>query len=158
MANGTRRPIRDVRVGDLVLATDPASGKGRPEPVTDTYRHDTTHLVDITVAGVGTLTSTAGHRVHADGRGWVHVSNLRVGERLRAADGALQTVTALRDRTGVTSQRVYDLTIEGLHTFYVRPQGGQSAEVLVHNCLNLVGDEGVEGAHSLRDHVNGSSN
>ncbi|MCX4571892.1 hypothetical protein OHB41_01500 [Streptomyces sp. NBC_01571] len=63
-------------------------------------------------------------------------------------------MTALRDRTGVTSQRVYDLTIEGPHTFYVRPQGGQSAEVLVHNCLNLVGDEGVEGAHSLRDHVN----
>ncbi|WP_437104788.1 hypothetical protein [Streptomyces sp. enrichment culture] len=63
-------------------------------------------------------------------------------------------VTALHDRSGVASQRVYDLTVNGLHTFYVRPQGGQSGEVLVHNCLNLVGDEGVEGAHTLRDHVN----
>ncbi|MEU8472163.1 RICIN domain-containing protein [Streptomyces sp. NPDC029006] len=154
MADGTRRPIRDVRVGDLVLATDPSSGHDRPEPVTDTYRHDTTHLVDITVAGVGVLTSTTGHRVYVDGRGWVHVSGLRVGERLRAADGSLRTVTALRDRSGITSQRVYDLTVDTLHTFFVRPQSGQAAEVLVHNCLNLVGDEGVEGAHTLRDHVN----
>ncbi|MFJ7149008.1 ricin-type beta-trefoil lectin domain protein [Streptomyces sp. NPDC100445] len=154
MADGTRRPIRDVRVGDLVLATDPASGHERPEPVTDTYRHDTTHLVDISVAGVGVLTSTTGHRVYVDGRGWVRVSGLRVGERLRTADGSLRTVTALRDRSGVTSRRVYDLTVDTLHTFFVRPQGGRSGEVLVHNCMNLVGDEGVEGAHTLRDHVN----
>ncbi|MFF1746596.1 Hint domain-containing protein [Streptomyces mirabilis] len=89
MADGTRRPIKDVRVGDLVLATDPASGKARPEPVTDTFRHDTNHLVDITLASDGTLTSTTGHRVYSADRGWVRVSDLRVGERLRAADGAL---------------------------------------------------------------------
>ncbi|MEU7410225.1 ricin-type beta-trefoil lectin domain protein [Streptomyces sp. NPDC042638] len=156
MADGTRRPIRDVRVGDLVLATDPASGKARPEPVTDTFRHDTNHLVDITLADGGTLTSTTGHRVYVSGRGWVHVSDLRVGDRLRAADGSPQTVTALRDRAGVPAQRVYDLTVDDLHTFYVRSEGRHAADLLVHNCMNL-SDETVypeSGAHTLSKHVN----
>nr|WP_307626941.1 polymorphic toxin-type HINT domain-containing protein [Streptomyces turgidiscabies] len=155
MADGTRRPIKDVRVGDLVLATDPASGKARPEPVTDTFRHDTNHLADITLAGAGTLTSTTGHRVYVADRGWVRVSDLRVGERLRAGDGSLRTVTALHDRVGMASQRVYDLTVEDLHTFYVRSEGRHAADLLVHNCVNL-SDEKVypeSGAHTLSKHV-----
>ncbi|WP_406174070.1 RICIN domain-containing protein [Streptomyces sp. NBC_00996] len=153
MADGTRRPILDVRVGDLVLATDPASGRARPEPVTDTFRHRTDHLVDVSLAGGGTLTSTSGHRVYVAGHNWVHVSDLRVGDRLRTSDGALQSVTALHDRPGLAPRPVYDLTVDGLHTFYVRPQGGHSRDVLVHNCLNLVQDEDIEGAHTLREHV-----
>ncbi|MFE2521844.1 polymorphic toxin-type HINT domain-containing protein [Streptomyces mirabilis] len=138
MADGTRRPIKDVRVGDLVLATDPASGKARPEPVTDTFRHDTNHLVDVTLASDGTLTSTTGHRVYSADRGWVRVSDLRVGERLRTADGSLRTVTALNDRVGMAaSQRVYGLTVEDLYTFHVRSEGRHAADLLVHNCVNL---------------------
>ncbi|MGC4987267.1 polymorphic toxin-type HINT domain-containing protein, partial [Streptomyces sp. DT193] len=152
MADGTRRPILDVQVGDLVLATDPASGRTRPEPVTDTFRHRTDHLVDVSLAG-GTLTSTSGHRVYVAGHGWVHMSDLRVGDRLRTSDGTLQSVTALRDRLGLAPRPVYDLTVDDLHTFYVRPQGGRSRDVLVHNCVNLVQDEGMEGAHTLDEHV-----
>ncbi|MET8097910.1 RICIN domain-containing protein [Streptomyces sp. NPDC005236] len=153
MADGTRKPILDVRVGDLVLATDLASGRARPEPVTDTFRHRTDHLVEVSLAGGGTLTSTSGHRVYVAGHDWVHVSDLRVGDRLRTSDGALQSVTALHDRPGLAPRPVYDLTVDGLHTFYVRPQGGHSRDVLVHNCLNLVQDEGIEGAHTLEHHV-----
>ncbi|MFG2944881.1 RICIN domain-containing protein [Streptomyces adustus] len=153
MADGTLRPILDVRVGDLVLATDPASGQARPEPVTDTFRHRTDHLVDVTLTGGGTLTSTTGHRVYVAEHGWVHVSDLRAGDKLRTSDGDMQSVTSLHDRFGLAPRSVYDLTVDGLHTFYVSPQGGHSREVLVHNCLNLVADEGVEEAHTLREHV-----
>ncbi|MFG2474717.1 polymorphic toxin-type HINT domain-containing protein [Streptomyces fagopyri] len=158
MADGTRRPILEVRVGDLVLATDPASGRARPEPVTNTFRHRTDHLVDVSLAGGGTLTSTSGHRVYVAGHGWVHVSDLRVGDGLRTSDGALQSVTALHDRPGLAPRPVYDLTVDGLHTFYVRPRGGHSRDVLVHNCLNLVQDEGIEEAHTLREHVEPDDN
>ncbi|MER6070802.1 polymorphic toxin-type HINT domain-containing protein [Streptomyces sp. NPDC001817] len=68
MADGTRKPIRDVRIGDLVLAADPATGRVRPRPVTDTYRHTTRHLVDITTDD-GVPTSTTGHRVYVSGHG-----------------------------------------------------------------------------------------
>ncbi len=43
-------------------------------------------------------------------------------------------------------------TPSSLHAFYVRTTAGQ--DVLVHNCLDLVNDEGVGGAHTIGDHVN----
>ncbi len=46
--------------------------------MTDTFRHPTERLVDITLAD-GALTSTAGHRFWVDGRGWAPVSDLRTG-------------------------------------------------------------------------------
>lgn len=90
------------------------------------------------------------------GRGWTRVPDLRVGERLRTADGSLRTVTALNDRAGMASQRVYDLTVEDLHTFHVRSEGRHAADLLVHNCVNIIADEDIEGAHTLGGHVNKS--
>ncbi|MEV6669775.1 polymorphic toxin-type HINT domain-containing protein [Streptomyces sp. NPDC051162] len=140
------------RIGDQVLATDPESGRLRAEAVSDTFQHDTEHLVDISVTG-GLLTSTTGHRFFVVDHGWTTVSDLRAGDRLRAPDGTVQTVTALRDRVGLAPRKVFDLTVDGLHTFYVHPQGEQSPGVLVHNCTNIIGDEGIQGAHTLGEHV-----
>ncbi|MFF3126912.1 RICIN domain-containing protein [Streptomyces sp. NPDC057908] len=152
MADGSHKPIRDVRVGEVVLATDPASGQSAAQPVTDTFRHDTTRLVDISVRG-GLLTSTAGHRFYVEERGWTLVSNLRVGDRLRTPDGSLHRVDALHDRAGLAPSEVHDLTVGGFHSFYVATGGDRPRDVLVHNCTNILADEGIEGAHSLRDHV-----
>ncbi|WP_452831553.1 ricin-type beta-trefoil lectin domain protein [Streptomyces litmocidini] len=153
MADGSPRAIRDVRVGDRVLATDPRTGSLRAQGVTDTYRHDTERLVDVSVAG-GRLTSTIGHRFFVPGRGWTTVADLRVGDRLRTPQGGEQTVTALRDRSGLEPRTVFDLTVDGLHTFYVRPEGERARDVLVHNCTDIIADEGLLEAHTLRDHVN----
>ncbi|MFJ5263848.1 RICIN domain-containing protein [Streptomyces sp. NPDC088387] len=156
MADGTHRPIRDVRVGDVVRAADPGTGGTRPQEVTDTFRHGTRHLVDITVDG-GVLTSTAGHRMYVVGRGWTVVSDLRTGDRLVTPEGSVRTVTALVDRPGRDAREVYDLTVDGLHTFFVRPQGADATDVLVHNCTNLGADEGIQGAHTISDHVSAAA-
>jgi hypothetical protein len=153
MADGSHRPISQVRVGDLVQATDPASGKLRARQVTDTFQHDTERLVDLTIAGGGTLTSTAGHKFYVVGRGWTLVSDLSVGDRLRTPDGSVRALTALRDRSGLAPRTVYDLTVDDLHTFFVRTKGQRPDDVLVHNCLNLTLHEGDRGAHTIRDHV-----
>ncbi|MFD8966732.1 ricin-type beta-trefoil lectin domain protein [Streptomyces sp. NPDC059568] len=152
MADGSHKAIRDVRVGEAVLATDPETGRSAAQPVTDTYRHDTTRLVDISVGG-GVLTSTAGHRFHVEGRGWTLVSDLRVGDSLRTPDGALHRVNGLHDRAGLAPSEVYDLTVDAFRTFYVGTGGDRPRDVLVHNCTNIVGDEGIEGAHTLNQHV-----
>ncbi|MEH0418441.1 polymorphic toxin-type HINT domain-containing protein [Streptomyces sp. B21-083] len=153
MTDGTRKAISEVREGDLLLAADPDTGELRPQPVTDTFRHDTNRLVDITVAGDGLLSSTVGHRFFVTGRGWTLVSDLRVGDRLRTPDGSVRAVTALQDRSGLVPQEVYDLTVGGLHTFFVRTGGARPQDVLVHNCTNILADEGIEGAHTLEEHV-----
>ncbi|OEJ95647.1 polymorphic toxin-type HINT domain-containing protein [Streptomyces thermolilacinus] len=152
MADGSHKAIRDVRVGDRLLAGDAGKGKPTAHPVTDTFRHPTRRLVDITLAD-GRLTSTAGHLFHVDGRGWTRVSELRTGDRLRTPDGTLHAVTALRDRDGLPPREVFDLTVGGPHTFYVRTEGTRPRDVLVHNCTDIIADEGIEGAHTLEQHV-----
>lgn len=52
MADGTTKPISDVQEGDLVQATDPATGHTVDEPVADVITgHGTKHLIDIGVEG-----------------------------------------------------------------------------------------------------------
>ncbi|MFB9348968.1 ricin-type beta-trefoil lectin domain protein [Streptomyces heliomycini] len=156
MADGTRRPIGSVREGDLVLTTDPETGVQTAQPVTDTFRHDTQRLVDVSFTGGTRLTSTAWHRVYVEERGWTFTADLRTGDRLRGPDGTPRVVGALHDRSGLAPRAVYDLTVDGPHTFYVGTEGTADAptrDVLVHNCLNLRLHEGDREAHTIRDHV-----
>ncbi|MFD5596191.1 ricin-type beta-trefoil lectin domain protein [Streptomyces griseorubiginosus] len=155
LADGGRKAIRDVRDGDLLLATDPDTGRTTGEPVTRTFSHPTQDLLDITLAGGGRLTSTPGHRFHVVGRGWTLASDLRAGDRLRTTDGTSHTVAAVGNRDVPAPRTVYDLTVSGLHTFYAV---AGSTPVLVHNCNNLVADanefRGV--AHVLDEHTAGA--
>ncbi|MFF4586793.1 polymorphic toxin-type HINT domain-containing protein [Streptomyces sp. NPDC001388] len=156
MADGTRRPIGSIREGDLLLATDAETGAHAAQPVTDTIRHETRRLVDISFADGYGLTSTAGHRVYVAGQGWTFMADLRTGDRLRGPDGTSRVVSALHDRSGLAPRTVYDLTVDGLHTFYVGTEGTPGAparDVLVHNCLDLTLHEGDRGAHTIDDHV-----
>ncbi|WP_315903748.1 RICIN domain-containing protein [Streptomyces rhizosphaerihabitans] len=152
MADGGHKAIRDVSVGDLVRATDPETGRASVRRVVNTMRHDTRRLVEISVAD-GKLSSTAGHRFFVEGRGWTLVSALHVGDNLRTPNGTFRTVTALEDRAGLAPREVYDLTVDGIHTFYVSTEGAHPQNLLVHNCQDIVADEDVEGAHTIDQHV-----
>jgi hypothetical protein len=80
------------------------------------------------------------------------VSDLRIGDRLRTQGETVRTVTALQDRRGLANQRVYDLTVDELHTFYV--VAGNSP-ILVHNCSNIVADaqKFAGQAHIIDEHT-----
>ncbi|MFF1604915.1 RICIN domain-containing protein [Streptomyces mirabilis] len=136
MADGSRRLISQVGVGDRLKSMDPATGRLQTRQVTDTFKHDTQRLVDITVAGGGKLASTAGHTFYVVDRGWTLVSDLHVGDRLRTPDGSVHPVTALLDRSGLTPRTVYDLTVDDLHTFFVL---AGATPILVHNCKVALG-------------------
>ncbi|MEU3771633.1 polymorphic toxin-type HINT domain-containing protein [Streptomyces sp. NPDC032472] len=153
MADGSHKPIGSVRVGDVVMAGDTASGTARPEQVTAAFRHDTSRLIDITLADGSRLSTTAGHRLFVAGRGWTYASDLVVNDRLRDPAGREQVIATLGDRGNITPVDVFDLTVDGLHTFFVQAGGAAPVDVLVHNCLDIVGDEGVSGAHTMSDHV-----
>jgi hypothetical protein len=53
MANGSLKPISQVKVGDKVLATDPMTGKTTPRRVTKAHVNRDTDLTDVTVTVVG---------------------------------------------------------------------------------------------------------
>ncbi|WP_442804313.1 RHS repeat-associated core domain-containing protein [Streptomyces luteogriseus] len=142
MADGTRKRIKDVQVGDTVLAADPETSESGPRKVTALINGEgDKQLVDISLdtGGLGgsrdgTITGTAGHPfwVPALNR-WVEAGHLTAGQWLQTSTGTWVQITAVRHRTRSTP--VYNLTVDGLHSYHVFAAG---TAVLVHNDNPLV--------------------
>ncbi|WP_188317016.1 PA14 domain-containing protein [Solihabitans fulvus] len=136
LANGATVSIDQVKPGDLVRATDPATGTTSAEPVLGVIvGHGVKHLIDIGVqtstAASTVVTATDTHPIWAEHRGWVNVDDLRPGDLIRSApDSAAAPVSWLRDRGQIAGQTVYNLAVRGIHTYYV--VAGETA-LLVHN-------------------------
>jgi Pretoxin HINT domain len=132
MADGTKKPISEVEVGDEVVATDPVTGKTSVRTVTRLFTHiddDLLDLVVLTEDGVETIHTTDHHRFWNDtSKTWVEAKDLKSGERLLTADGDLVTVGELKRVPG--SAPMLYLTVEYDHTFYVALN---DTAVLVHN-------------------------
>ncbi|MCS7475926.1 LamG-like jellyroll fold domain-containing protein [Umezawaea endophytica] len=133
LADGSRKPIADIAAGDVVLATDPTTDTTGPREVTDTRSHQSERLLhEITIttdAGSGTLTSTDEHPFWVDNLNtWVNAEDLKPGYTFTTADNRPATVTGTRPFAN--SRLVYNLTVDGLHTYYVF---AGDTPVLTHN-------------------------
>jgi RHS repeat-associated protein len=153
MADGTRKPIKDVAIGDTVIATDPETGDTGPRKVTALIKGDgNKQLVEITLDTAGpngaktsTITATDGHpfwvpQLHQ----WIDADDLTAGQWLQTSNGTWVQITAIRHRTRQAS--VYNITINGLHTYYV----GHGQAVLVHNAEPGCGPHLALGLRNIR--------
>ncbi|MFG3065272.1 RHS repeat-associated core domain-containing protein [Streptomyces sp. NPDC048231] len=136
LADGDTEPIEDIKIGDKVTATDPQTGKTSTHDVINTIvtKHDE-HFVKVAVAAPdvddseGSLTATTTHPFWSPSTGgWVDGADLRAGMTLRTPDGHTVEIVAVSHFT--KRQTTYDLTISGVHTYYVL---AGATPVLVHN-------------------------
>jgi RHS repeat-associated protein len=138
MADGSKKNIEDLKVGEEVLATDPETGDTRTRKVTN-IRSDKggKDLVTLTVdpdgkdgkAKPGKVTSTAAHLYWLPDAGkWVEADQLEPGMWLQTSAGTWIQITAIDDSR--RSERVHNLTVSGVHTYYV---AAGATTVLVHN-------------------------
>ena len=137
MADGSTKLIRDIRIGDEVVATDPETGRTAARMVTATIvGTGVKHLVRIGVDADGdgdatgeTIIATTAHPFwNARTESWVDARDLQPGDELRTSVGAL--VKVHRSSVYATSITVYNLTVADIHTYYVL--AGRTP-VLVHN-------------------------
>ncbi|TDC06140.1 hypothetical protein E1265_34955, partial [Streptomyces sp. 8K308] len=134
MADGTSRPIEEVEIGDEVLATDPETGETSARTVTaEISGSGQKDLVTLTIATeqgtTSTVTATEGHPFWVPKLdAWIDASQLTPGARLRTSTGTNVQISAVQART--VEAAVYNLTVEGSHTYYVLAGG---TPVLVHN-------------------------
>ncbi|MEU7231057.1 polymorphic toxin-type HINT domain-containing protein [Streptomyces chrestomyceticus] len=131
--DGATRPIEDIRTGDTVLATDPGSGVTGARRVDATiYTPDDREFTDITLdrnSGGGSLTTTDSHPFWTEnGKKWKDAAELTPADVLRTPDGGTAQIAGIRHWTGLAP--AYNLTVAGLHTYYVLVG---TAPVLVHN-------------------------
>ncbi|WP_344108452.1 polymorphic toxin-type HINT domain-containing protein [Kribbella alba] len=170
-ADGTSKPIEQLKLGDKVKATDPATGKTTAEPVVATIiGQGTKHLVDLKVTTTSPDGSTgAAHVVATDGHpfylpsecGWARATDLDVGDLIQPSQPrTLSRVTSVvRDDAAISA---HNLTIDALHTYYVLV--GHTT-VLVHNSscgtpwMDHIGEKHMRDTHYSggKDNVEGKS-
>jgi RHS repeat-associated protein len=141
MADGSKKKIEDVRLGDKVEVTDPKSGENSDREVVRTIvTEDDKDFVTLTVStgsGADTLVSTVTHPFWVESaQAWVDAGDLEPGMDLRTADGDRVELTALDFFE--KRQRTHDLTVSGVHAYFVF---AGAEPVLVHNmdlnCLTI---------------------
>ncbi|MFF2045905.1 polymorphic toxin-type HINT domain-containing protein, partial [Kitasatospora sp. NPDC058170] len=134
MADGTNHPIEQIRIGDTVTATDPATGATGPQRVEATiYTPDDREFTELAIAtpngSTATSTSTSHHPYWSENRqAWRDAADLVVGDTLRTPEGRTARIVSTRHWTSL--QPAYNLTISSVHTYYVL---AGSTPVLVHN-------------------------
>ncbi|MCA2175028.1 hypothetical protein LDL08_02405 [Nonomuraea glycinis] len=134
MADGTTKPIEDIKAGDKVIATDPVTGETAAKqvlaPITS---KGVKNLVRVTVGSddeAGILTATGEHPFWVPTiRQWQQANTLWPGQYLRTGQGTYVQVSAITAWTSA-EQRVHNLTVADTHTYYV--VAGDQA-ILVHN-------------------------
>ncbi|KUL38705.1 hypothetical protein ADL22_17530 [Streptomyces sp. NRRL F-4489] len=161
--------IEKLRPGDEIRNAAPGSGTLQRHGVgavivTDTDRD----FVRLTVAGPhgsGTIRSTAHHLFYDAAAGsWKQAAALRPGDRLQTTGQGTATVREVRPYRAAA--RTYNLSVDGVHTYYVL---AGDTPVLVHNCAmkrdakSLKGIrvprqyEGLDTAHVRRNHFPGGA-
>jgi Protein of unknown function (DUF1557). len=127
MADGSQKPIKDIEVGDEVVASDPETGEQAAKPVTHVFVHQDT-VTDLVMDDGSVLGTTEDHPFWSvtDGR-FERADELSAGEKVLTADGRVLTVRGLRSGTS-RSALAYNLEVEGIHTYHVGDD-----DVLVHN-------------------------
>ncbi|MFG3001542.1 polymorphic toxin-type HINT domain-containing protein [Streptomyces sp. NPDC048340] len=145
LADGTRKPIEQLKNGDKVLASDPATGRVEAKDVTAVITGEgTKNLVEIAITDQDgstekTVTATDKHPFWVpELREWVDAEKLQPGQWLETSSGTKVQITAVRKYT--KQQAVHNLTVSDLHTYYVL---AGATPVLVHNC----GDVGQQVEH-----------
>ncbi|BCJ58283.1 hypothetical protein Jiend_17050 [Micromonospora endophytica] len=133
MADGTTKAIEDVRVGDVVEATDPETGESGPRTVTAEITDSGEKTLVKLVLDVGTatesVTATDNHPFWEDSeRKWTRAGDLRVGQLVRTPDGSRVRVIDIVAYN--LPAVVHNLTVDDLHTYYVL---AGNVPVLVHN-------------------------
>ena len=157
MADGTKRPIAELKVGDRLWSVDPETGHRSGELVEAVLVDHDTDLLDLTITNPADVASvvhtTARHPFYGTARAqtepsevselaattggalrswaeWVDAKDLRPGDRLTTP--FRDSVAHVAGSTPVFGTAdMWDLTVTNTHTFFVATL---TAAVLVHNC------------------------
>lgn len=118
--------IADIAIGDEVYTYDAETGEAILAKVTDISVSEIDELVHLTIDGE-LIRTTAGHPFYTTEGEWKAAGDLMVGERVVTVTGEA-TVEAVVVEKLSEAVKVYNLTVEGAHNYYVAENG-----VLVHN-------------------------
>lgn len=140
--------IEDVKEGDYVVSRNQCDSDGPlvAGKVTRMYRRTANHLQ---VVGIEdgeqrrqTIFTTGEHPFHVADRGWTASRLLSSGDKLSGLDNALSTVIFNGKESRPSGVTVYNMEIQGSHSYFVQAEKSKGEPVWVHNsCEGLLRDD-----------------
>ena len=129
MADGTTKPIEEIRPGDMVLAADHLDPEGKPQAarVARFFDNGEKEVVRLRFQNGEELVCTPSHRFYVCGKGWICSEELVAGDECLTAERERVTFV-LRKEEGEGKWMVYNFEVEGRHTYFVGDE-----HILVHN-------------------------
>ncbi len=131
--NNVLVPIKDIQVGDYVLAYDEALGIVGKYRVVETYVKQTDEIVKLSIGNDEILTTWNHPFYSVEYNDWVVADSLVAGNHVLNSNGEYVTVKCSEKFSDVNLIEVYNLTVENAHTYYVG-----SENILVHNKCDKV--------------------
>ncbi|WP_212826971.1 RHS repeat-associated core domain-containing protein [Catellatospora sp. TT07R-123] len=136
LADGSNKPISQIELNDKVMTGDVKVDdfSGQHPVIALIEGEGDKDLVDVvlsnnTDSGTATVTATSGHLFYVANRSsWVGATYLRPGDELMSNDSSPVVVLGTRHYT--IHAAVYNLTVAGVHTYYVL---AGNTPILVHN-------------------------
>jgi RHS repeat-associated protein len=146
LADGSTKPIEEVKAGDKVMSRPEGGGPLVEATVARTFVHEAPKTLLLTFDDGSKVETTEEHPFHVPGKGWTEAGNLRAGVSVASLGGpglaAASTIGIASVRVLDRQTRVYNFKVAGTHTYYVASD--QSAK-WVHN--KAATDEVLEGVY-----------
>ncbi len=134
MADGTSKPIEEIRPGDMVLAVDhndPENDTPKPAKVTRFFDNGLKPVVKLIFENqkTGEQFKVVCHRYYVIDKGWTTAENLQSGTQCHSANGE-QIIFHSRESLD-DQQHVYNFEVKEKHTYYL--QLSDRLYLLTHN-------------------------
>ena len=131
----TTKPIEQIKVGDLVISRDAATGQTSAKRVTATKVRTVYELVKVALADatgkvVETIEATPEHPFYVEGKGFTPAGRLAIGNSIVTRAGPTLSVKQLEREARPEGVTVYNFTVAGDHTYFV---GLANGGIWVHN-------------------------
>jgi hypothetical protein len=137
MADGSIKPIDEVREGESVMAADPEKGiEAKACKVGGILHSKTRRLITIWLDSDGdgsedcSVRATGEHPFWVFERGWINAEDLKGGDAVTGLSGPAARVARIEAVHSSNWTRTYNLDVAGIDAFYVLAGG---TPVLVHN-------------------------
>lgn len=110
--------IENIRVYDKVISTDPDTMETAEKRVLETYVHEATEVVHLTINGE-VITSTLDHPFYVQDAGFVGAGDLYIGDKLLDAEGNTLVLENMKVEILAEPVKVYNFKVDEFHTYHV---------------------------------------
>ncbi len=129
MADGSLKPIQDIKVGDEVSSYDADAGEHKTGTVTEVFHHSPEEMTDYYLVLNDDLCVTPNHQIIVDGK-WIEAGELQIGDFYGG-----NTITSIEKI--YQKAPTYNFEVEPYHTYTII-WGNNKDPSIAHNALGAV--------------------